>query len=49
MARAQQLVVAREEPRWAEAAALLRRHVPADLLEEPDRNIAEAWPTEEPR
>lgn len=45
MARAQQLVVGRERPRWEEAAALLRRHVPKDLLEQPDRNIAEAWPT----
>jgi spermidine synthase len=45
MARAQQLVVGRESPRWAEAAALLRRDVPQELLEVPDRNVAEAWPT----
>jgi hypothetical protein len=45
MARAQQLVVGREQPRWDQAAALLRRYVPEDLLEQPDRNVAEAWPT----
>lgn len=45
MARAQQLTAGQERPRWNEAADLLRRHVPRALLEVPDRNIAETWPT----
>jgi len=45
MAEAQRLVVGRENPRWEEAAALLRREVPAELLATPDRTVAEAWPT----
>jgi hypothetical protein len=45
MARAQQLVVGQEQPRWQEAAALLRRNVAEELLEVPDRTVAEAWPT----
>ena len=45
MARAQQLTVRTKQPQWAEAAALLRANVAQELLEVPDRNIAETWPT----
>lgn len=45
MAQAQRLVVGQKRPAWTDAARLLREHVPAELLEEPDRTVAEAWPT----